>query len=406
MSGLACALRLRERGVECLVLEGADAPGGRARTDRVDGFLLDRGFQVLLTAYPEVRRLFDLKALDLRRFEPGALIWYDGRFHRLADPWRRPWKALAGLFNPVGGLADKLRVADVRRRVRLGTLEELFQREQASTLDYLRGAGFGEAMIERFFRPFLGGIFLEPELATSSRVFEFVFRMFAEGDAAVPGAGMGELARQLAGRLPGDALRTGARVERVEEGTVTLASGERIRADAVVVATDGPEAGSLVEEAENPPGRAVTCLYFAADCDPMAEPVLVLNGEGPGAGPVNNLAVMNRVAPGYAPEGSALVSATVLGDPEADDDALEASVRGHLTRWFGNDVAGWRHLRTYRIFHALPDQSPDTLEPVVRPVRVRSRLFVCGDHRETGSLQGALSAGRRAADAVAGSLAR
>lgn len=404
LAGLSCARRLADRNIRPLVLEGSDLPGGRARTDRVDGFLLDRGFQVLLTAYPETRELLDYPSLELRTFEPGALARYGDRFHRVSDPWRRPLRAPAMLVSPIGSLADKLRVAALRRRLRSAPLDDILSREQTTTLDYLRRHRFSDSMIERFFRPFLGGIFLESDLATSSLVFEFVFRMFAEGKAALPAQGMGELAAQLAATLPAGTLRTGARVARVEEGVVTLASGERIGCEAVVVAAEGAAARDLLGELDLREGPGVTCLYFDADEPPVAEAILVLNGTG--AGPVNNLCVPSQVAPSYAPKGRSLVSVSVLGSPPRPDEALEADVRDQLTGWFGPAVAGWRHLRTYRIFHALPDQSPASLMPAARPVRYRSRILVCGDHRETGSLQGALVSGRRAAAAVAEMLGR
>ncbi len=403
MAGLSCALRLRERGLRPLVLETADRPGGRVRTDSMEGYRLDRGFQVLLTAYPEARRCFDYKALRLRRFAPGALVFAGGRFHRVSDPWRRPWQAVATLFSPVGSTAEKLRVLALRNRARQGSLAELRERPARTTLEHLLEAGISGSLLTRFFRPFLGGIFLERELVTSSRMFEFVFRMFAEGPAALPTAGMGSLATALVDRLPGETVRYGARVEAVDDGEVTLSTGERVPARATVVAVEGPEAARLVGDPPPPEGRGVTCLYFAADRAPLREPILVLDGEG--TGPVNNLCVPSAVAPEYAPEGKSLVSASVLGLPAASDADLERAVRAQLGRWFGPQVEAWRHLRTYRIAYALPDQRPECLDPVERPARVHRWLFVCGDCRDTGSLQGALSSGRRAAEAVAESLA-
>jgi phytoene dehydrogenase-like protein len=399
LAGLACAAALAARGIRPLVLEASDGPGGRVRTDLCRGFLLDRGFQVLLTAYPEAQRWFDYRALHLKAFAPGALVVHGGRFHRVSDPWRAPLRALGTLFSPVGSLAEKRRVAALRGRARQGSLSELHERPARTTLEHLREAGISGTLLERFFRPFLGGIFLERELVTSSRVFEFVFRMFAEGSAALPARGMGRLATALAERLAPQTVRYGARVERVDETGVTLASGERVAARATVVAVEGPEAARLLGAAPPPPGRGVTCLYFAADRAPVREPLLVLDGEG--TGPVNNLCVPSVVAPGYAPDGMALVSASVLGLPAAGDAELERAVRTQLGRWFGGEVEGWRHLRTYRIAHALPDQRPELLDPVERPARVRPGLFVCGDGRDSGSLQGALASGRRAAEALA-----
>ncbi len=401
LAGLACARRLHEAGVGVVVLEAAGEVGGRVRTDEVDGFLLDRGFQVLLTAYPECRRQLDYEALDLRAFFPGARVRLGGRFHTVADPWRAPLAGLLGAFAPIGGLADKLRVARLRRRLLATDLEALFARPERTTLEALRREGFSEAMIDRFFRPFLGGIFLERELATSSRMFEFVYKMFSSGTTALPAAGMRAIPRQLAAGLPAGAVRTRSRVEEVRPDGVRLESGERLESDAVVVA------GALAEGPQLLPGQpptswcSTTCLYFAAPEPPLARPILVLDGDG--AGPVGNLCVPSQVAPSYAPPGRALVSASVIGGGaagERSDDELESTAREQLGGWFGSAVKAWELLRIYRIRHALPSQPPPSLEPPERPVRIEDRLYACGDHLDNASIQGAMVSGRRAAEAL------
>jgi phytoene dehydrogenase-like protein len=401
LSGLACALHLSEAGVPARLLEASDGVGGRVRTDLVAGFRLDRGFQVLLTAYPETRRILDYAALDLRPFLAGALVRRAGRFHELSDPWRRPARAVSTLFSGVGTLGDRLRIARYRARVGADSPEALFQRPETTALERLRDQGFSEAMIDAFFRPLFGGVLLDGALGSSSRMLDFVFRMMAEGDVALPAAGMGAIPEQIARRLPEGTVRLRTRVASVTSREVRLASGEAIAARAVVVATEGPEAARLTGQVPVPSSRPVTALYFAAERAPVAEPILILDGDG--RGPVNNLCLPSQVAPSYAPPGSALVSASVLEGPD-DPVALEGEVRGQLTEWFGTVVDSWRLLRTYRIDHAQPDQTPPALDPVERPVELAGGLFVCGDHRDTASLHGALLSGRRAAEAVTRSL--
>jgi phytoene dehydrogenase-like protein len=383
LAGLRCARRLHERGVTATVLEAADAVGGRVRTDRVDGFLLDRGFQVLLTAYPEARSVLDYRELELHPFYPGALVWTGGRFVTVADPFRRRLDGLRTLVAPVGGLGDKLKLASLRRRVVAGSLEELFARPETSTSQALARDGFSEEMVDRLLRPLFGGLLLDRELGASSRMFEFLYRMLALGDAALPTRGMGAIPEQLANGLPPGCVRLGQKVTEVGDGGLVLAAGERLRARAVVVATDGPTAAGLLGEGDAPVSSAACCLYFAADRAPIDEPVLVLDGDG--AGPVNHLSVPSAVAPTYAPAGRVLVLAAVLGQ---------------LADWFGSSVVGWRHLATYQIPHAQPAQPPGALDPPARPVRVRPGVYVCGDHRDNASIDGALTSGRRAADAV------
>lgn len=397
LSGLCCARRLQQQGIRCLVLEASDGVGGRVRTDIVDGFRLDRGFQVFLTSYPEAKSILDYEALKLKPFLPGAMVRYAGRFHELTDPWRRPFSAIRSLFSPIGSFSDKLRVASFRSRSLRGTIEDRFRDPETTSLQALQNAGFSPSMIERFFRPFLGGIFLDPELRTSSRMLNFVFRMFSLGKACLPAEGMEAIPRQLAAALPPDSIRLGARVVRVGPGVVKLSTGEELSARAVVVAVEGRMAAELLGDTISPTGQGTTCLYFAAPRSPIAQPILVLNGDG--RGPINNLCVPTVAAPSYGPGDKSLVSVTVLGT-RSDPDRLMAEVLTQLGEWFGSEVQDWRYLRTYSIPYALPTQSPPALNVPERPVRWQSGIYICGDHRDNASIQGAMVSGRRAAEAL------
>ena len=398
LAGLSCARQLVAQGLDVRVLEASDGVGGRVRTDDCHGFQLDRGFQVLLTAYPEAQEVLDYTALNLRSFYAGALIRTAGGFHRLADPWRHPWDALRGMFAPVGGLWDKLRIGRLRRWVLSRELHQLFSGSEESSIAFLRTFGLSDAMIERFIRPFFSGVFLESDLQTSSRMLQFVFAMFAVGDAALPASGMEAIPRQLAARLPADRLRLKAEATRIDGTAVWLASGERLQARAIVVATDGPAAARLVGGLPSPASRSVTCVYFAAENPPIDEPLLVLGAAGDG--PVNNLCVPSVVAPSYAPAGAALISASVLGMPATSDANFERQVRDQLAGWFGSAAERWEHLRTYRLAHALPVIEPRWTPGPDRPVQFRPGVFLCGDHRENPSIQGAMASGRRAAEHV------
>ena len=390
--------QLTTAGLTCRLLESSDRVGGRVATDEIDGFLLDRGFQVFLLAYPEAQAALDYQQLELRRFEPGALVRFQGKFHRLSDPWRRPRHLLATALSPVATLGDKLRIASFRRHATQGSLEELYARPEQRTIDLLREHGFSGVIIERFFRPFLGGVFLDRELATSSRLCDFVFRMFSLGDAAIPAAGMQQIPRQLAQRLPPGTVELNCPVEAIDDRALVLADGQRLSARAIVMAVEAPAAQVLLGDAvTNTACRSVCCHYFAADRAPLAEPILVLNGDG--TGPINNLCVPSQVAPGYAPEERSLVSVTTLDDRLAGDELL-LQVRQQLSSWFGSVVDSWQHLMTYDISYALPMQEPPALDPVAKPVMVRDGVFVCGDYLDTASINGAMAAGRRAAQAV------
>lgn len=410
LAGLTCALELQRRGVSTIILEASDAPGGRVRTDQVNGFLLDRGFQVLLTAYPEAQRFLDYGALDLRAFYPGALVMADGKLRRLADPLRKPSDLVESIFSPVATLTDKVKIAELILKLKSGPLERVFDDPEVETIDYLRAHNFSDKVIERFFRPFFGGVFHDRDLRKSSRMFRFVMRMFAEGDAAIPAKGMGEISAQLASRLKPDSLRTNTRAERLDNGAVTLSTGEIVRARQVIIASEGPEACRLLGDALPPiESNSVTCLYFAAEKSPIDEPALVLNGDGAdqsGGGPVNNLCVPSLASEHYAPAGAHLVSATVIGNPVESDDALLHAARAQLASWFGAQVNAWRHLRTYRIRHAQPALIPPAIDPHVRASRIRPGVHVAGDHRATSSINGAMLSGRLAAQNVAHDLTK
>ncbi|MCB1002007.1 MAG: FAD-dependent oxidoreductase [Acidimicrobiales bacterium] len=399
LAGLCAARHLTRAGRSVVVLEAGDGVGGRVRSDRVDGFVLDRGFQVLLTAYPAAQAELDYARLRLHAFEPGAEIRTANGFHVVGDPLRRPRTLVSTALAPIGTPADKLRLLALRRRVRRSHAAALLRGPDDTTIDRLRSAGFSPRMIDRFFRPLFGGIQLDPALGGSARMFDIVFRMLSEGESAVPADGMGAIPAQLAADLVPGSVRLGCPVVSIDGTSVTVASGERVDGRAVVVATDGPAASQLLG-LPTVGSKRVACVYFAADAAPTPHRYVVLDGTG--AGPALNVAVMSNVAPSYAPSGSHLVAAAVTGSTPAldlDDASLAAAVRRQLRGWWGAEVDGWRHLRTDRIAHGQPDQTPP-FHPKQR-VSLGDGRFVCGDHRDTASIQGALFSGRRCAEAVA-----
>lgn len=399
LAGLCCALELQRRQVDCIVVESSDDVGGRVRTDEVDGFLLDRGFQVLLTAYPECRRILDYRALKLRCFEHGAVVRTRGEFFRVSDPWRDPWHALESLRAPVGSLMDKLRIVALQNRAMRGPLAELFKRPEKSTEAVLRQMNFSPRMIDTFFRPFLGGIFLGRRLDTSSRMLDFVFRMMALGDTAVPDAGMGAIPKQIVGRLAPGTVRLNSAVASVSRGVVTMASGERIEADHVVLAVDGPSASRVTGgKVVDPGSRAVVCHYFGTDSSPGNGRWLVLNGER-GKGPINNVVTMSDVAPNYAPAGSHLVSVTTLPEREQPRNHRK-EVIDQLANWYGPVARRWQHLRSYVIRHGQPEQAPGFRERAMR--QAAEEVVLCGDYTGTASIHGAMLSGRRAAARILG----
>ena len=397
LAGLSAAREIQRHGLSVIVLESSDAVGGRVRTDIVDGFQLDRGFQVMLTAYPELQSQVDMRALDLRPFDPGALVWRNGKGHAVSDPFRKPQTLATTAFAPIGSVFDKARIVVLRARVMRRKPAALLGGQDVSTDVALRAFGFSTKIINRFFRPLFGGIQLDPHLATSRRMFDVIFRSLSEGQSVLPSRGMHALPLQMASRLSEGTVHLNTRVNSVDGTNVNLVSGESISARAVVVATDGPTASSLlgIPIVES---RKVGCVYFSADTPPTKEKYVVLDGTG--NGPVLNVAVISNVAPSYAPADKHLIVAALPGVTDGD---LEAMSRKQLRTWWGPQVDDWKHLRTYVINHGGPVQKPP-FSPKQR-VNLGNGLFVCGDHRDTGSIQGAMFSGRRCGEAVVQSLA-
>lgn len=398
LSGLTAAKVLHEHGVKFLLLEASDGVGGRARTDRVDGFQLDRGFQVFLTSYPEAQRHLDYDQLNLQRFEPGSLVWLGNAFHPLVDPWRRPSQIFHTAFSKVGYLSDKLRIAGLRWKVGRGSVDSLFQGKDQSALQMLQDFGFSEKMIEEFLRPFFGGVFLDQDLETSSRMLSFVFRMFGQGDAALPARGMGQLSQQLADQLPVDCVRLNSPIAALRDNDVILTTGEALPFQRTLLAVDQRSAGELIPSLKTTrQQRRVTTIYFAAEHPPSRKKMLMLNGARGRV--LNHLCVPSEVAPAYAPEGQSLISVTVLRQ-DIPADLLQDAVLAEAASFFGDQVKRWCHLRTDQINHALPNHSTPAFNPPKHPPRLNEKLMVCGDYRVNGSINGAMESGRIAAQEI------
>ena len=413
MAGLACATWLHRAGRPVLVLDAADAVGGRVRTDVTpEGFRLDRGFQVLLTKYPEARRIFDYGALNLKCFRSGAIIRLaDGRETVLQSPLQRPLAAFSALRSPIGTLPDKLRILSLVRHVMKHTPEELLARPATDTRTFLRRYGWSEQMINTFFKPFFGGVFLDRELTTASNFFEFVFQQFVTGEAAIPALGMQQLPEQLAARLPTGAVRLHTPVAAVEGTSVRLATGQVLEGAAVVLATDGPAALRLLagpsgnsddaasaQLARSPKAaRLTTCTYFAADGghSPGRNDKLLRLNAAPGA-LAHNIAFPADVSGAYAPAGRALVSVSTHGERSLSEAELTAGLREELAAWFGPAARQWQHLRSYRIAAALPVYLAG--QPVQQPLKLADGLYRCGDWAAYPSLNAALATGREVAE--------
>jgi phytoene dehydrogenase-like protein len=392
LAGLSAARHLHRAGVPTTVCEAADDVGGRVRTDRLDGFLLDRGFQVLLPAYPELRRQADVAGLKPRAFWRGILAMTTAGRSWLAAPWHGP-QALAGSAGfLLGHPRDSAAMVALSFRDALAPGPVLRAADPgATTLEDLQGR-FSAAVIADVFRPFLAGVFLDPSLSTPARLFHLIWRCFVRGGGVLPESGMQQLPRQLAAGLPPGTVRTGTPVTEVTSSGVRTEAGEHIQARAVVIATDGTSAAALAPGVAEPRWHPVTTFYYRLPASPLRAPVLAVDGRDD---LLLNTVVLSDVVPGYAPAGAALAAASVPGHA---DPALGPQVRERLARMHGTSTRDWEFLEAYPIVRALPAMHAG--QPFARPVRLAPGRYVCGDHRDTPSIQGALVSGRRAASAV------
>lgn len=401
LAGLTAAVTLEQRGKTVILLEATDRPGGRVKTDQINGFLLDRGFQVLLTAYPETQNLLDYEALRLKAFLPGALIMNDDGMFEVTDPSRVPSGIFKTLFAKIGTVSDKFKMLSLRNTLKGKSLEEIFGQPEISTLDVLQEYGFSEHMLRSFFQPFLSGIFLENALTTSRREFDFVFKMFSTADTSVPELGMEEIPKQLAAKLSEGSILCNHKVQHIAEHKVTTTEGQEFTATDILIAT---EPNSLLEpflaaEQQKMEGHATTCVYLTTDKAPIDKPLIGLNAKAEKL--VNNISVMNQVSAAYAPAGQHLVAASINGCINESDESLTQKIKDELGQWFGEDMASWKHLKTYKIPYALPDQDSVKHDISLEKIKLKEGLYIAGDYLLNGSINGAMRSGRLAAEMIA-----
>jgi phytoene dehydrogenase-like protein len=422
LAGLVAARRLAASGADVTLFERRDEVGGRVGSRAEDGFVLDRGFQVLFPAYPAVRRELDLDALDLRSFAPGATIARPGHRSTLSDPLRDPGAFLSTALNADVTLGDKLRVLLLRRELGSTPPEACFQGPHESIRGYLERKGFSDRFVENFAAPFYGGVTLDRSLGTDAGVFRYTFKMLTAGPAAVPAEGMGAIGRQLAraARDAGVTVETGTTVDRVEvdgsgsasapggesesgggDGVTVETGNETVTGDAGVVATD-PKTARELTGIERIPARGRGCVtqYFSVRAHRRLDTGkrLLLNAAGDRPG---HVAPLSAVAPEYAPDGAELLSATTVGRPDASDEELAAATRDALDAWYPEHrFDELELLSTERVAFAQFDQPPGFREGLPDPTTPEGPVVLAGEYTQWSSIQGAMEGGRAAADAV------
>ena len=392
LTGLRAALEVSRCGLSVLVVEADTSVGGRLKTIRLQGALIDQGFQVLLTGYPELKTLPSLESLHCESFTSGARVRIDGSWHDVIDPRRHPLGFIRALRSPLGSVADLARLALLVQR----TSSRSIRSSQTSTAQMIERARFSRRFSDGFLKPFLRGVLLDPTLSSDAALARFYLLAFSQGTAALPAGGIQALPELLADALGRQHILLGTRVAALAPNRVTLESGEDISARHVICACDALAAATLGSPEQTVPYSGTTTLYFLADSPPYPEPILVLDGDA--SGPVNNLSVPSNIQPSYAPPGEALISASVVGMAAGLPDAeLIKAAQVQLASWFGAQVADWQHISNVRVPNALPARPR-----ISSGWLIRDGVYYAGDYLSYGSQNGALMAGREVAQRICG----
>lgn len=390
ISGLTAAKVLENHGYHPEIYEAADAVGGRIRTDHVKGHNLDRGFQVLLSKYPKAKQYLDFKKLNLKSLKPGAVIFSKGKKRKIGDPLRDSSLLIPSVFSGIGTLGDKWKILNLNLELKKLSPEEIFAEKETTTMEFLKKRGFSEDIIKNFFRPFFSGIFLEPDLRTSSRMFRFVFKMFGEGEAVIPAAGMGEISNQLAEGLNNTKIHLNTPVEQVTDSKLILKDGREIKNHFSIIAS---EASALVSNLRNQQTewKSCHCFYFTAKTSEIDGRIIGLIAEDSAL--INNIFYHSSLEESEVEEH--LISVTIVKETELDFKQLEFRIRKELQEYC--DIKVEKLLKHYEIKKALPDINSLQYEIMPTETRLNNRIFLAGDQLLNGSQNAAILSGERAA---------
>jgi len=396
LSGLIAALELEKSNFSPIILESTGGIGGRMKTEEVDGFLLDHGFQVLNTAYPEAKKYLDFKALRLKTFDPGAVIFDGKNSYIITDPMRNPLQIVGMAFSKVGSFLDKVKMFTLTQELKKKTNEAIFNEPTIPTHQYLKEYGFSDQIIANFFKPFFRGIFLEKQLNTSSRMFEFIFKMFALGNASVPEKGMGEIPAMIRRQLSKTQLRLDTPVEKVEGKTIHLSNGEILEADRIIIAVQ-PDKVMKQLGGQFAPAHKVSNLYFSTQKSFLARPMIgLLPGD---KHLVNNMVYMDDVSKAYSSNGRALLSVSVLESSLGEKELIKA-VQMELEEISGIKAEYFKFVKAYHIPYALPNLDDLKYSVPFTECKITDHVYLAGDYLLNGSINAAMTSGRTAAEAV------
>jgi len=400
ISGLSAGFFLKKLGYHNITfIEASDRPGGRMKTEKIDGYSLDYGFHYLLTASPFANLILDYKHLNLKYIKQGALIMKRGKIKKIVDPFKNPILGLNMWFSSLWTWHDKKIIVKRRAELKLTNETSIFEKYEVKTASILRKKRFSNKIIKNFFEPFFSSIFMENELSTSRRVFDYHFKLMAEGEMALPALGIEQIPLQIASKLEKAIFIFNTKALEYKEKVVTLSNGQTIPADIFVIATEQNSLYStLTKQPLKKDHRSATCLYFSADVKPFTEPMMCLNGNSPKL--VSSVNVLTNISEAYAPPGKELIAVSLNGFEKPDNALLEREVKEELELEFGKNVYNWKLIKVYRIDYAIPNLDFVLGKRQIKELRVDKSTYVCGDHLLYGNLNAAVKSGKMVSEII------
>lgn len=398
MSGLSAAYTLYKKGISFKIVEATSSVGGRMKTERIQGFQLDRGLHFFQTAYPEASKLLDFEELELQNVYQGALVYHKNDFSLLSNPFKKPSDLLSSMIADIANWKDKLKIISLIISLKNSEIATITKDCNITAEEFFRQYGFSEMFINSFLRPFVGSILHDPKMESSADYVLFGLKMIINGEVTLPKNGIASIPEQVASKLPEDSFIFNNKVKMIEGNQVTLLDGTTLNAKKIIISINPLDLKNLFPDlAIDPASNHVTCLYFAtSEKPPVSKPVIVLNGENKGL--VNSLFVPSLVEKNYAPEGQHLISISIVKENDLDDEELTDKVLSEMSEWFGINVNSWEHLKTYHIKYALPKHGK-LCEKVVFS-KHSDDIYMCGDYFSYGSINSAILSGRKAAEDV------
>lgn len=394
VAGLSAGLYLKKTGnYDILFIESSERVGGRLKTEKVDGYLLDYGFHLFFTANPLAAELLDVEKLNLKYFDSGAMIMKNHSYRKIYDPFKHTNHFFKTIFSNIGTFGDKINV--LKRRIELKGLsyDKVFDKYEVKTASILKKRKYSSTIIKNLFKPMFSHFFMENELLTSRRMFEFYLKILAEGKMAIPAKGIEEIPKQLASHFAKENFRFETKAVSIENNKLLLENGETIVADAFISATDFNSLYSKLKGAEQSNNHhSSTCFYFSASKRPFKEKLICFNANDPKL--VSSVAVLSSISHHYAPHGKVLISVTINGISSIDESDIESEVKDELSKVFGSQVYDWQKIKAYKIPYAIPNQDYVLGKRQTSEIKLSDNVYACGDHLINGTIYGAMKSAK------------